>query len=101
MQKRTIILMFALAMGIALLAGCGANMTVQNIVDNPNPEETPTLSDTSSAALLSGFGVTRGGDSYKIVQTLGGAIAKPVQQSEGGTYTIKLQAKESSSEDDL
>ena len=100
-MKRLVVLLIAMLAGGILGMGCGAELTVQTVVNTPDPGELPSPSDTSSAALLSGFGVSRGGDRYKIVQSLGGTVAKPVQESEGGVYTIKLQSGDPPSEDEL
>lgn len=79
-----LLLLVALALGITLSAGCGAEMTVQK--KEPlfaQPSEPP------SAAVLSGGGLTTGGEHYKAVQTVGGELSKPNQSSEDGKYSIR------------
>ena len=92
-MKHLVIVLVSLVAAAVLFVGCGAQVTVQDIIDRPSPEPiTPAPSDTTSAALLSGFGISQGGDHYRIVQSLGGPMAKPVQESEGGTYVIKRES---------
>ena len=100
-MQRLVALLIALSAIAVLGAGCGAELTVRNVIDVPDPEVIPSPSNTPSAAILSGFGVSRGGEHYKIVQSLGGAMAKPVQDSADGTYNIKLHETNPVVEDDL
>ena len=99
-MRSKIFVIMALIAAVIMAVGCGASMTVVREIEEPGPEPiTPSPSDTSSAALLSGFGVSRGGEHYKIVQSLGGPMAKPVQESASGTYVIKDMSKDQGSKE--
>ncbi len=85
MNTRIVVfLLIVLSVGIALGAGCGAEMTVRKVEPVfAQPSEPP------SAAVLSGGGLATGGEHYKAVQTVGGPLARPKQASEDGTYRIR------------
>jgi len=63
--------------------GCGTEMTVEK------KEPALVAPRTNSAAVQSGAGYATGGEHYKMMQTLGAPMSKPVQDSEDGKYKVR------------
>ncbi len=67
----------------AMSMGCGAEMTVEK------KEPALVTPQTNTAAALSGAGIAAGSEHYKLMQTLGAPMSKPVQDSEDGKYKVR------------
>lgn len=70
---------------LAAITACGGDITVTDEIVIPEPPP----SDARSAGVLSGFSYSRGGERYKIIQTLGSPTAETLQSSADGRYEVK------------
>lgn len=81
---KKVITIIALGVGAAFFGACGADMTVRDVETVFAEPGQP-----GSSGVLSGAGVSSGGEHYKSVQTLGSPTTTSKQKSEGGSYEVR------------
>jgi uncharacterized membrane protein len=80
--RRCVLALIITLSAVMSLAGCDAQMTVEEAKSGGSS------SRTSSAAALSGSTYATGGP-YKTVQSMGGETSDPRQSSSDGKYKVK------------